>query len=954
MEISVGGLPIPRLRTRKGYWLLALLTLQHGREVQREWLAGQLWPESWDSQARSNLNLSLTDLRKALGGEARRLQSINTNTLRLDLTGAECDLLTFDTLSASRDRASRECAISLYRGALLEGCYEPWVLTEREQREQTYLQLLTDLAEEAASRADWRLASYTLRLIVSRDPFRDTARQQLMRALAEGGNPNAALVVYQEFARFLRQNDLHTQPDAETRQFYQQIRSEARRSAETELSERPSGSPPVSIAMSLSSSVPARISPLIGREQELLQVVTALHRSRLVTLTGTGGVGKTSLAVVVAGLEAGAYPQGAAFVALDVLSDPAEIPDRILSMLGVREIPGKRPAETLTEFLADKVMLLVLDNMEHLISLGVGHIQEILRRCPGVTILVTSREPLGIPDEVVQRISSLSVPHPDRLPSDDAARLQAAQRSDAVRLFVERAAAKQADFQLNSRNCRAVIEICSRLDGIPFAIELAAARIVALPLLELARRLHGGCRVLGSVNPVALPRQQTLNALMNWSYDLLTQAEQTLLLRLSVFVGGFSMEAAEAVCAANCLEEAAVLDLLLSLVHKSLVVYEEAEGAARYRLLETVRQYSAERLFRTGDESSLCQARHAAFCLAFAEAQESQLTGVNQVAALDRLDLEHDNIQAALRWSAASPAALEIACRLAASLSGFWLIRGHFLTARRWLPTLAALSPVLPEAVQGKLLLGAALAAVIEGEVEKHLAYCDAALEIYRGLSDRLGTANSLLMKSRNGSLPEGQMLALLRESLEIFRSENDTAGVAVALCEMGTKVSDEPDADRRLAWLEEGIRLHRQRGDYRNVAVITGEKGYVILLRGGDLETSRQLFEEMLAQSGPLKDPTIRCKALFLLGHNEMADQNYVGARRYYAEGLELARRQGAKTGLALLLMSLAEAERRLGQLQRARSLVEEALALYRDLNDTFAVEGARKRLDQIDAGED
>ena len=241
--------------------------------------------------------------------------------------------------------------------------------------------------------------------------------------------------------------------------------------------------------------------------------------------------------------------------------------------------------------------------------------------------------------------------------------------------------------------------------------------------------------------------------------------------------------------------------------------------------------------------------------------------------------------------------------------------------------------------------------AVIDGDMAKHLACCDAALDISACLSDRLGIARSLLLKSRNRLLPGAQALELLHESLEIFRSENDTEGIAKAFSDMGTKASGEPDVARRIAWIEEGLQRHRQRGDYRNIALTIGELGYALQHGGADAESVRPLFEEMLARSAPLKDPNIRGKALFLLGHTEMADRNYVAARRCYAEGLELVRRQGAKTGLALFLISLAEAERRLGQLQSARAFTEEALALYRELNDASGAEGALQLLTKIAA---
>ena len=944
MEIRVDGQPIPRLRTRKGYWLFGLLVLKHGAEIRREWLAGTLWPESRESQARANLNLSVTDLRKALGSQAFRLQSVTMSTLRLDLSEAECDLITFDALSSGKDRADRERAVACYRGALLEDCYESWISIERERREQTYVQLLENLAEEAGDRRDWRTAVYYLRTVVKHDPYRESALLQLMQALTQIGDPNAALRAYQEFARFLRQDDVRAHPSQEIEHLYQQIRFEAHQLLKPHVSR--------SLAPILArkgASVPARITQLIGREQQISQVASVLKRSRLVTLTGAGGVGKTSLALVLAAEEADAYPHSAVFIALDVLTDPTEIPGRILSALGVTPDSKSPPAEALAQFLANKGILLVLDNMEHLLTAGAAQIQDLLRRCPALAILVTSRQPLGIPDEVSWRVPSLSVPDLRQLPIDDVALLHLAKHSDAVRLFVERAVARQADFQLNALNSRAIIEICSRLDGIPFAIELAAACVVALPVSEIARRLDNCYRVLTEVNPAAVPRHQTLTALMNWSYNLLNQAERTLLPRLSVFMGGFTLEAAEAVCTDSALEQGRILGLLTSLINKSMVVYQENDGTARYRLLETVKQYSAERLQEDQDPSVL-QDRHALYFLAFAQRQEARLSSAEQVIALDLLDAENDNFEAALRWSACSPDTLEIACRLAGALWYVWNARGQFLRGLRWLDELAPRADTVPEKVRGMLLLGAAYLAYLQGDAIKHAAYSDTALELFNALSDRLWYAKSLVMKSRNRDLSGTEALALLRESLEIFRVENDSEGVAEALCQMGTKESGEPDPAIRIAWFDEGIRIHRKRQDYRNIAIMAGELGYATLRSGGNRENFRALFEEMLALGIQLNDRGIQAHALWLMGYAAAYAADYSQARRYYTGALDLSRLCGAKHGLALILTSFAKAESQLGQMKTARILAEEGLALYRDLDYTRCIQETMQLLAHFD----
>ena len=944
MQVETNGAVLPRTRTKKGYWLLALLTLRRGRETQREALAKQLWPESLDSQARANLNLSLTDLRKVLGAEAYRLVSGPNGGIRFVLDGAECDVLDFDRRINSTVPECLEQAVALYKGPLLADCPEDWILLEREQREQDYLRALQSLSEAAQARHDTQAALGYLRRIVQQTPSHDTARMHLMSALASGGNPYAALQVYQEFVRVLRRNDPRALPGEDIRQLYRHIRSEAQRQA------APPDAPPFKAdPLSTSSTIPTRITPLIGRDHEISRIAAALRQSRLVSLTGAGGVGKTSLAIAVAQEMAAEYPAGAVFVALEDLTDLAEIPLRTLSALGVKPIHGQTPAETLTQFLSDKALLLVLDNLEHLLPDGTASVQQILRRCPGITLLLTSRRPLGTAGEVVWRIDPLSFPDPHLLPSDDAAVVPIAQKSPAVHLFIERARAKRADFQLTSQNVRAVIETCSRLDGLPFAIELAAAQTVALPIHELVRRLDDCFRVLKGSDPTALPRHRTLIASIDWSFHLLSAAEQTLLSRLSVCVGGCTLETAEAICTDDALNPSAVLDLLTSLVNQSMAIYEEYEGTARYRLPNTVRQYASERLQSSG-RSAEYRARHAACLLALVEAQELLRNPVDQVAALDRLETEHDNIEAALCWSAQSPETLEIACRLAAALPRFWLARGHLLTGLRWFDILTPVSSSLPKALQSKLLSGADLIAGIGRKTERHQADRATDLEIYRGLDDSLDTAKSLLMKSRNRLLCGIQMVELLQESLEIFRPENGLESAAQALCEIGVERTDEPGAVRRIAWIEEDLRLDHLPGDGRSIVLALGGLGYAMLSNDGDKEAIRALFEEMLAWSGPLKDPDIQAKALFLLGHIEMIEQDYVAARRYYAEGLELVRRQGVRTSLVTHLIGMAEAEWCLGQLRSARTVVEETIQIHRRRNDALLEAKALQLLAKIE----
>ncbi len=922
MQFNIDGVPMPRLRTRKGYWLLGLLGLNHGREVQREWLAETLWPDSWGNQAKANLNLSLTDLRKALGKEADRIESVTRNTLRLHLDGAECDLVIFDSLFASKDPSCLDRAVAYYRGPLLQDCQEPWVIPERADREHKYIQLLGRLSEDAHRQENWRLASRYLRLLVRADPFRDSAHRDLMQALLQGGDLNAALLVFQEYSRFLRENELSSRPPAEMEQLYQGIRADLQQAAKPRLI-RPKGED----SNARPVSVPARVRPLIGRENDVVQIVAALGKSRLVTLTGSGGVGKTSLAAVVAAQEANGYPQGAAFVALDTLTDPDEIPSRILAALSIPPDPKKQPADSLIEFLRQKSLLLVLDNMEHLLGAGTVHIQSLLQQCPGITVLMTSRQPLNLPDETVWRVPSLSLPDTNSLPEDDATLLPLADRSDAVRLFLERAESKLHGFSLHARNCRAVIEICLQLDGIPFAIELAAARVVSLPVGEIARRLHDCYSLLSGGNSAALPRHQTLATLMDWSHNLLSTPEQQLLHRLSVFAGGFTLESVEIVCAASPTETAGILDALTSLVNHSLVLYEEMEGVGRYRLLETVRQYAAGQLKASG-QTERYQRLHAEQFLAFAESQEEFLSSGQQVAILDRLDTEYDNLEAALHWSAGSDSSLKLACQMAGALSFFWIVRGHFVEGRRWLENLVPRSNHLWGTIHGKLLFGAAYMATSHGDSLQHGIYCGEALQIFADSADRLWYARTLVLKSRSWTISDEDALADLTESLEIFRLANDKQGMAESLCQMAQRWLQENSIQQRIAWFEEGLRLFRELKDYRNIAVVSGELGYLLLRTGGEIGAAQTLIEDMVRLSKHLKDRNTGSHALWLLGYSALLAEDFPMAVSCCQEGLELTQHTGATSGKGLLLVSLAQAEYKLGQYAEAREHAEKSLA--------------------------
>jgi predicted ATPase/class 3 adenylate cyclase len=383
----------------------------------------------------------------------------------------------------------------------------------------------------------------------------------------------------------------------------------------------PADFPPLRSLAAFAHNLPVQLTRFIGREREMADVKRLLAASHLLTLTGSGGCGKTRLALQVAADLLEEYTDGVWLVELAALTDPALVAQTVVSALGAREEPSRTPAQTLLEYLRPKHLLLVLDNCEHLLAACAQLADTSLRSCPNLRVLASSREGLGVAGEQTYRVPSLSVPDAEHLPS-----LERLQEFEAVQLFAARAALSQPTFAVTAANARAVVQVCRRLDGIPLAIELAAARVKALPVEKVAERLDDRFRLLTGGSRTALPRQQTLRALIDWSYDLLTETERKLLRRLSVFAGGWTLEAAEAVCSGDGLDEWEVLDLVTTLVDKSLVQYEAGEGEARYRLLETVRQYARDRLLESG-EADVARGRQLDWCLALAERAEPKLRG---------------------------------------------------------------------------------------------------------------------------------------------------------------------------------------------------------------------------------------------------------------------------------------------------------------------------------------
>jgi predicted ATPase/class 3 adenylate cyclase len=598
------------------------------------------------------------------------------------------------------------------------------------------------------------------------------------------------------------------------------------------------------------NNLPQQVTSFIGRERELADVKNQLRNTRLLTLFGAGGLGKTRLSLQVAADVLDDYADGVWFVDLAPMTDERLVPQAVALALGVKEEAGRPVIEALVKHVRDRRLLVILDNCEHLVRACGALAKQLLQAGPHLKILASSREHLRVKGETSYPVQPLTVPDPQEKIS-----LEALTRCEAACLFVDRARAVQPAFQVTDENAGAVADICSRLDGIPLALELAAARVRALSVEEIAARLSDRFRLLTRGDRTALPRQQTLRASIDWSHDLLTDHERALLRRLAVFAGGWTLEAAEAVGVDGDVEKADVLDLLTNLVEKSLVTLE-AQGK-RYRLLETVREYAQERLDESGERDQTC-ARHLAFYVALAETAMPELVGPKQGAWLGRLDLERENLIAAHAWCDHAKEGAELGLRLAHSAKQYWSNRGLFGLRHRL--TVEALARA--------------------GVQEPSLARC-------RGL---FSAGQVCCFMGRFG-----EATGYLEECLAIARELDDKGRIASALQYLGMASLGEGDLASARRHLEEGFALAQAQGDKRGLAAACNALAQLDRAQGS-LETAEPLYETCLALAHELGDRETIAVALLNLAMVAVGRRSADRARKMLLEVIEIAEETGSK----------------------------------------------------------
>jgi predicted ATPase/class 3 adenylate cyclase len=682
------------------------------------------------------------------------------------------------------------------------------------------------------------------------------------------------------------------------------------------------------------NNLPRQLTTFIGREREIAEVKRLLAEAHLLTVTGTGGNGKTRLSLEVAAGLLDEYPGGVWLLELASVADPVLVPQILATTVGVREEAGRPLLSTLVDHLRPKRALLLFDNCEHLIDACARLADALLHACPQVKIMASSRELLGLTGEVAFRIPALSMPDPQRVPS-----LERIMEYEAIRLFVDRAAAVKPGFMLTEDNVAAVAQICQRLDGIPLAIELAAARVRSLSVHQISAHLDERFRLLTGGSRTALARHQTLRGLIDWSYSLLSDAERTVLRRLSVFVGGWTLAAGEAVGAGHGVDRDQMVELLARLVDKSLVLMDEEGPDGRYRLLETIRQYGLDKLAET-TEAEVVRDRHRDFYVAFAEDAEGQLRGREQVAGLKRLEFDHDNLRTALRWSL-DRGETEVALRLGSALWLFWDTHGYVREGREWVDDLLTRADALPasaitpdiQRARAKLLDGAGRLRARWSEYAKACELDAQAIAVWRELGDQRGMAEALnnigVGMRYLGDRARSQ--AAVEESLALFRGVSDKRGIAHALNNLAELARIDGDLTRARALFEESVPLFEAVEDGRGLSYALDNLGGILTAQG-DYTRAETLYGRSLQLAEELGDKHAIATALRSLGGVAHHRHDYVRARGLYEDSVTRFREMNDGVCLAKSLTGFAVTSHEMGAHEQARALGDQGLTLLRE----------------------
>ncbi len=907
------GQPIAGLHADRPQSLFAFLLLHRGVPQPRRHLAYLLWPDSTEGQARTNLRNLWHTLRQLLPDADAYLLSDSATIQWQRQADYDLDVARFEAALQEASRAEdaatvRQCletAVSLYQGDLLPGNYDDWLIPIREELLQRYLAALRQLITLLEDQQEVRTAAHYCQRLLQHDPFDETAAVLLMRLQALSGDRTGVRRTYQTLTTVLRR-ELGVDPAATTQETYLQLlRLEPMHFAPGDTA--PKGWQP--------SPIPVPATPFIGREKEVADVVRRLldPDCRLLTIIGLGGIGKTRLSLQVAAELQDAFADGVFFVPLASLSDPQLLVSPIARQLDIREGGGQPLLQILKSTLQEKQLLLVLDNFEQIVA-AAPILAELLASAPRLKLLVTSRTLLRLQGEYEYLVPPMKLPD-----LTQACSFQLLCQSEAVKLFVERAQATFTGFTLTAENAPIVAEICHRLDGIPLAIELAAARVKLLPPQALLTRLSHRLKVLTG-GPQDVPtRQQTLRNTIDWSYSLLNPTEQALFSRLAVFVGGFTLETAEVICSSNNLPaigfssdtaepEWDMLEGVTSLLNNSLLVQQgNNNGQSRFKMLETIREYALERLVESGQLESL-QQEHATY---FADQldQIGQKLHFYSGLRLDWAEEEHDNLRAMLAWSLAKPGEVELGLRMVGVLYWFWYQRSYLSEGQAWCRRFTALIDKTRYTVgHASFLMGSGSLALWQGDMVEAGQCLQDGIAIFRELGDERRLAITLLGRGvlalYQGDTAVAQ--AKFEESLAIGKRLELWWIIGDSLLNLGNVAIAQGNYKSARNWLEQAetvAKSHNERWLMANVLNNLGELARI----QGDYEQARTSYEESQTLFQSMKARSDVARALHNLGFVALHQLDYEQAAANFKEGLNIFQELGNKRGMAECLAGLA-----------------------------------------------
>jgi predicted ATPase/DNA-binding XRE family transcriptional regulator len=706
------------------------------------------------------------------------------------------------------------------------------------------------------------------------------------------------------------------------------------------------------------TNLPAPLTTFIGRKKEQADVIQLIGKYRLVTLTGSGGVGKTRLSLKVGEQLLKNYPDGVWLVELAPVADSSLVPQTTVVTLGLREDAQRRSIDVLCDYLREKRMLLLLDNCEHVLDACAQLIDAVLKTCPHLKILVTSREPLNITGEAIYRVPSLGLPNLLQI-------LDTFRNYESMQLFEERAQLIQFDFSLTLENATSVAEICQRLDGIPLAIELAAAKIAVFSTEQIAKQLHESFNLLAEGSRIALPRHQTLRASIAWSWNLLTEVEQRLIRQLSVFVGGWTLEAAQFVCDGD------VLYLLNSLVTKSLVAMNQrAETTARYSFHETIRQYAREQLLEAGGGEALHD-KHLIYFVKLVEQTEPELYRSNQVLWLNKLDDELDNIRAAVEWALIRNA--DSGLRITSASWRFWDARGHMQELREWLRqllehhaladnlcaqawaiysycyyrqgyfseaisfathSLQLASKLVNQQTEAFSLSLLGVSTLLQGNVREGTHLLEQGLALYRALGDKMGQAKTLEWLAFNTTTNPERTMTFIKESLGLYRELGNLTGIAVCLNLLSQITMRSGDLKSPVPWIEEGLSISRQLGDQTNEAYILSVSGGLAYWQG-NYQQANSCYYEVLLLIEKTGENFLKLWMYVHLGYSFLRQGNIQQARVFFVDSIHNAHLVGSTGILVFAVEGIASLYVDQNQSKRATQLLAWADAMREKLGD-------------------